>query len=579
MSGASSLHRSVRFRVGRLVEQLLSRVGMRSLSAQFLFSYLLSLTLIVILGGVAWQSLNTQWEAFAQAQQALLQVVQSGQGEPVLLETIQSTQSAQLAELNAEKEGTQRLLLLLIGGLLLVFVCSRAFGLTVLMRQISHLRDHLSLLSAHDFSTPIQIDNTRNEIGQNYQAYNDIVLEIGQLVHKVTLTAGRISTSADQVISTLNDTNRGVHTQQASIDQVATAINEMAATVQGVAQHAASAVSAAEQARSAVDEGQRLMDHTVNSVDEMAKLVDHSNDVISALARDSREVEQILLVITNIAEQTNLLALNAAIEAARAGEQGRGFAVVADEVRTLAQRTRHSIDQIREIIERLGKGATSAVDTMARSRTASGKTAEDAHQTRAVLEQIVEAVGVIVDMNTQIATAAEEQSQVAQDMDRNIFAVSDETHRTADYAEQTVAATDQIAGQVQRLMDELACFKTNVQGVDLGAARSAHLSWKVRLRSYLDGKASLSLQEAVSHRDCAFGKWYYDEGRTRYASIPEMAEIEQPHQELHELVRQAVEYREAGDYAAAERLYDRVSILSASIVDRLNTIEDRIQAS
>ncbi len=321
------------------------------------------------------------------------------------------------------------------------------------------------------------------------------------------------------------------------------------------------------------------MQHTVSSIDEVAELVEHSSGVISELANDSREVSQILLVITNIAEQTNLLALNAAIEAARAGEQGRGFAVVADEVRSLAQRTQESIEQIREIIERLEQGTSSAVDAMARSRDAAEKTAGDAHQTREVLEQIVAAVGVIVDMNTQIATAAEEQSQVAQDMDRNILSISNETRRTADYAEQTVDATDHITGHIHALMEELARFKTNVEGVDLGAAKSAHLSWKVRLRGYLDGKSSLTLQEAVSHRDCAFGKWYYSEGLQRYARIPEMQEIEAPHEELHALVKQAIELKEAGDVEAAEALYDRVSSISARIVDRLNTIEDRIQAS
>jgi methyl-accepting chemotaxis protein len=585
MSGSPALHKSLRFRVGKLIEQLLSRLGMRSLAAQFLFSYLVSFVLILAIGVLAWKALDAQWQAFGQAQQTLLQDVQralaSGQPQDpqALLTTIESHQSRVLAQERERVETTQFWLLAVIAGLLVVLVCGRVFGLTVMMRQITNLRDHLRLLSAHDFSIPIQIDNPDNEIGQNYKAYNDIVLEIGQLVHKVTMTAGRINTSADQVITTLNDTNRGVRKQQVSIDQVATAINEMAATVQEVAQHAASAASAAEQASSSAGDGQRLMQHTVSSIDEVAELVEHSSGVISELANDSREVSQILLVITNIAEQTNLLALNAAIEAARAGEQGRGFAVVADEVRSLAQRTQESIEQIREIIERLEQGASSAVDAMARSRDAAEKTAGDAHQTREVLEQIVAAVGVIVDMNTQIATAAEEQSQVAQDMDRNILSISNETRRTADYAEQTVDATDQITGHIHALMEELARFKTNVEGVDLGAAKSAHLSWKVRLRGYLDGKSSLTLQEAVSHRDCAFGKWYYSEGLQRYAHIPEMQEIETPHEELHALVKQAIELKEAGDVEAAEALYDRVSSISARIVDRLNTIEDRIQAS
>lgn len=583
MSTSVAFHRTLRFRIGKLIERALSAVGLRSLDSQYTFSYLLILLLTLTLGGLGWYALDSQWQAFDQAQRSLLTEVESqldaidGDQAQRVLDTVNAHQ-AQVLELQRENtENVQFWLLIVVVSLLGLNVFGRVFGLTVLMRQIANLRDHLRLLGGHDFSTPIEVDNPNNEVGQNYKAYNDIVLEIGQLVHKVTLTSGRINTAADQVVTTLNDTDRGVREQQASIEQVATAINEMAATVQEVAQHATSAASAAEQASSSAHDGQRLMAHTVDSIDDVARQVESASQVIGTLADDSREVSQILVVITNIAEQTNLLALNAAIEAARAGEQGRGFAVVADEVRTLAQRTQESIESIRAIVERLEGGAESAVKAMDQSRDAAEKTAQDAHQTRESLEQIVAAVGVILDMNTQIATAAEEQSQVAQDMDHNISDISLQSRRTADYAKQTVDATDQISGHIQKLMEELGRFKTNVQGVDLGAAKSAHLSWKVRLRSYLDGKATLTLKEAVSHRDCAFGKWYYSEGLDRYSAIPEMKQIEKPHEELHALVKRAIELKEQGDFAGAESLYDQVSSISARIVERLNTIEDRIE--
>ncbi|MBR9882879.1 MAG: methyl-accepting chemotaxis protein, partial [Oceanospirillales bacterium] len=468
MSEYSGLAASPRYRIGKLIEKTLSALGMRSLNAQFLFSYLVSFVLTLLLGVSAWYGLDSQQQALKQTEQQLLEVARDAVGDaeqgPVILRQLEAASRERRAEQLAEIEQTKTAVVLLSCVLLVMMIFGRVFGLTVMMRQITNLRDHLRLLSAHDFSIPIEVDNKDNEIGQNYAAYNDIVLEIGQLVHKVTMTSSRINTSTDQVVTTLSDTNRGVLQQQASIEQVATAINEMAATVQEVAQHAASAAGAAEQANISASEGERLMRHTVSSVDEVVKLVDQSDDVITSLADGSREVSQILQVITNIAEQTNLLALNAAIEAARAGEQGRGFAVVADEVRSLAMRTQNSIEEISQIVERLEKGAHSAVEAMDRSRTAAKKTAEDSHQTREALEQIVAAVGVILDMNTQIAAASEEQSQVAQDMERNIMYISDQSRRTSSYSEQTVDATHQITEQIHTLMEELGHFKTNVKG-------------------------------------------------------------------------------------------------------------------
>lgn len=529
---------SFRYRTGKLIENLLSIGGMRSLDSQFLFSYVVMFLL-------------------------------TGLSLVFVLLTINNPD--QLFWLHYSVYASIVVLILLVFG--------RMFGMTVMMRQVKNLRDHLQILSEGNFSIPIEVDNPNNEIGQNYTAYNKIIMGVGELLHKVTVTSGRVSTSADQVSTTLYDTRRGTGIQLEETEQLAAAITEMAATVQEVAHSAANAATSASHASHAASEGQLLINETVTSIRSVADRVAESGQTIAELSEGSKKVSQIIDVINAIAEQTNLLALNAAIEAARAGDQGRGFAVVADEVRTLAQRTQESTENIAVIIDQLLRQSSSAVDVIQRSQTEVSICVERADQAGQTLTEIVNSVSIISDMNTQIATAAEEQSQVAQDMDLNINKVADQARRTNNYAEQTVSATNQIGSHIQQLNDELSHFKTLVKGVDLSAAKSAHLAWKTRLRSFLDGKSSLSLKEAVSHHDCAFGKWFYSSGLEKYGHMNDLKLIEKPHEELHAMVREAIKFKDNHDFEGAERCYDRVSEISAHIVELLNKLEDSVAKS
>lgn len=652
--------KGLRFRIGKILESILSTVGLRTLDSQFLFSYIamfavtlltaftiyvstgadatninvagaqrmlsqkLAKETLLVAGGnldksVQERTINTfeqnhrallqgdsarnisavrhdearqqlervgrAWEAYRQSINLYLVTPDSSNAQALesnavgVLEAMHAAVNMMEQQANRETRQQQMVAMFACVVVLLLVVMGRVFGLTVMMRQVKNLRDHLRILSIGNFSRPIEVDNDKNEIGQNYTAYNGIILRIGKLLHKVTQTSSRVSTGVDQVVTSADDTTRGALAQQAAIDQVATAITEMAATIQEVSQNAAQAADAAEGANEAAGFGHKQIIATVERIKAVADQVDQSGHVISDLAQDSQEVSKILEVITGIAEQTNLLALNAAIEAARAGDQGRGFAVVADEVRTLAQRTQQSTESIREIIDRLQTQSAQAVEAIGKSQDSARETVTVANKAREALDEIVGAVSVISDMNTQIATAAEEQSQVAQDMDRHVNSISELARRTTRYSEQTVSAGAGISHNIQSLMTELAQFETNVEGIDLSAAKSAHLSWKSRLRAYLDGKGTLTLQEAVSHHDCAFGKWYYSDGLKKYGHIPEMKEIEKPHERLHSSVKDAINLKQQREFEAAEACYDQVATISSEIIDLLNSIEDQIVAA
>ncbi|WP_420902732.1 methyl-accepting chemotaxis protein [Pseudomonas veronii] len=236
-------------------------------------------------------------------------------------------------------------------------------------------------------------------------------------------------------------------------------MNQMSSTAQEVARSAAAAVSSAHSVNDETVSGRGLVQSQQGSIARLASEIDESVRVINQLATDSQSISSVLEVIKSIAEQTNLLALNAAIEAARAGEQGRGFAVVADEVRTLARRTQHSTEEIEQMISRLHSGVGAAVKAMGTSHAMAEGTVGQSEKVQQALENILGAVGMIVDQNQQIAAAVELQTAVAHDIDRNIVEINRAGEHAADGAYQTEAASRQLSQQVIELKQLIGAFR------------------------------------------------------------------------------------------------------------------------
>ena len=332
--------------------------------------------------------------------------------------------------------------------ILVLVVLGRIFGATWLMRKIEELKKHFVQVSQGDFSKQLAVDNKEHEIGQIFFEYNNMLTSISQLVGKVIEVANKVSNDTETITDELTRANKDILTQHSHIDQVATAMNEMAATVQEVARNTVQAADAAGDSNTVAEKGKRTVAQTMDSINSLAEQIQQTEQAMLQLDEESQEVGRVLEVITNIAEQTNLLALNAAIEAARAGEQGRGFAVVADEVRSLAQRTQDSISEIQHIIERLQRQTGTSVATMEKSKAQSNDSVTQIAEAGSALERVVQSAATIKNMTTEIAAAAEEQSSAAEEVDRMI-------HSIATMADNTAAAAQRMVNSIQTINDEM----------------------------------------------------------------------------------------------------------------------------
>lgn len=302
--------------------------------------------------------------------------------------------------------------------------------------------------------------NRKDELGDLQNAMQDMAQNLNTLVQGIGNGVTHISTSAEKLSAMSEQTSAGVRQQKSEVDQVATAMHEMASTVQEVARNTTDASAAATLADQQARHGSTVVKQATVQISELAVAIEELGGAMNVLSQDSEQIGKVIDVIKAVAEQTNLLALNAAIEAARAGEQGRGFAVVADEVRSLAQRTQDSTKEIEALIVTLQQGTQAASTLMASSRERTLDTVVLAQKAELAITEINQSIGTIQEMSLQISAAAEQQSAVADEINRSIVSVRDVADQSAIASEESAAATIELASLGQDLQRMTAHFRT-----------------------------------------------------------------------------------------------------------------------
>lgn len=350
----------------------------------------------------------------------------------------------------------------------LISVLVVAFILTIVLASlftrsiVSPINSSLDLaenIASGDLTHDLEVTGS-DEASRLMQALNLMQKNLRSTISEISGASAQLSTAAVEMTSITESADRTLQQQNSEIEQAATAVTEMSAAVEEVARNANSTSEAAMQSSLSADLGNQKVTETLTAMRGLTELVEVSSGQVKELAGQAQDISKVLSVIRAIAEQTNLLALNAAIEAARAGEQGRGFAVVADEVRALAHRTQTSTQEIEQMISTIQAGSSAAVELMHKSTSEVYTTRDTAEQAGHSLRQIIDSVLEINDRNIQIATASEEQAHVARDVDRSLISIRDLAIQSTEGTRQTLTASNELSRLAVNLNDLVLRFRT-----------------------------------------------------------------------------------------------------------------------
>jgi methyl-accepting chemotaxis protein len=461
--------------------------------------------------------------------------------------------------------------------LMLCFLC--AFLITrSISGPINRLVKTARTIAEGDLTTDITL-NSRDEIGELADALREMSGKLGALISQASGISANSAVFAHGLHSGAERIATGVENVAAQATSVATAGEEMSATSTDIAHNCLMASDGAQKASESALNGAAVVDITIAIMNQIAEKVQESARTVESLGVRSDQIGEIIGTIEDIADQTNLLALNAAIEAARAGEQGRGFAVVADEVRALAERTTRATREIGVMIKNIQVETKGAVAAMEQGVHQVETGTMEAAKSGAALRDILEQVNNVAMQVSQIATAAEQQTATTGEISGNMHQITTILHSTAQEAHASAVSTSRMNVHVEEMMTCFGRFKLNEDvPLAISKAKSAHMIFIGKIRSHLDGAAKIDPDKLPTHLTCAFGKWYQTKGHESCGQISSFREIDAPHAKVHELGKQAINTFNAGDKNKALQICAEMESSSETLMGILDELAQNYKA-
>jgi methyl-accepting chemotaxis protein len=461
-----------------------------------------------------------------------------------------------------------------ITGLLVLDIALLAHFMRGLVAPLNRVGEVLRRVADGDLTARVE-HNYRGEFGRMLDDVNHSIDANREMMTRILDNTVNVASSSFDTVTAAAKVVFNVEQEENHVRSISDASNQIAISLSAIAQSASDADTAAQRAAEVVREGEVRVGETISSMEQLTDAVSDAATQVEALGKASQRIGEISNVIGEIAEQTNLLALNAAIEAARAGEHGRGFAVVADEVRNLAARSTEATREIDATIGAIQKQIDEVIGSMENSvtRVGSGRTATE--RTQQAFVAIREGIGTATRQIRQIAEAVSEQKQATEDIVNSIQVIAALSSGNTQEAYKTVDAIEKMNGVVGHQLRTLDSFQIPDKAVMV--AKSDHVLWKKRLTELLLGRTHMRPEEVTDHHSCRFGKWYDTEGKRRYGQRPAFLAIEAPHREIHAVAKHIVELHAAGQIGEAQDLLLGLDAPTAQVLANLDALRSASQ--
>ncbi len=467
-----------------------------------------------------------------------------------------------------------------------------------LQSEVNKILEVVEKISEGDFTIEFEYLDRADAISRLYSGLNEMMKKLSTTLHKVKDIANSLSSASYELTASAEQIAASVQEQSSQAGEIASAVEEMSATIVENSKNANYALEEAKKAVEIAKSGGETIKEIIEQMEKVAESVKSLANMINKLESSSEKIGEIISVIDDIADQTNLLALNAAIEAARAGEHGRGFAVVADEVRKLAEKTVKSTKEIREIILEIQNSMETVVKSVDSSLGIVDEGIKKADIANKALYNIITVVENEKDLFNQLASASTQQAATSEQISRNIEMMTTAIQETASGSNQIARAVDDLSKMANELHQLLSNFKVSEKFIseykhedksafvvnekgrlkreklfDLENAKTAHKVWRLRFKKFIEGKEDIDPSEFVSHRDCKLGKWIYSDGLKEFGEMIEFKRLEAFHKEFHEIAKSIIYDVKSGRNANIEMKFEKLDKLTDEVLRSIDELK------